>query len=138
LVDLVLRLTKYKLENKELLNYLLFEADDEEAYIKKTEEQVQEMFAEIPKTLHQYLVKKTVRKILRILNKQIKYSGNKETEARLRLFYCHCMKQYINMHYNTYLTNLYELQLKKIRQTIEKLHEDLQYDFEQELRELEG
>jgi hypothetical protein len=137
-VELVLRLTKYKLENKELLNYLLFEADDEEAYIKKVEEQVQEMFAEIPRNLNQYLVKKTVRKILRIVNKQIKYSGNKETEARLRLFYCHCMKQFINMHYNTYLTNLYELQLKKIRQTIEKLHEDLQYDFEQELKELEG
>jgi len=137
-VELVLRLTKYKLENKELLNYLLFEADDEEAYIKKVEEQVQEMFAEIPRNLNQYLVKKTVRKILRIVNKQIKYSGNKETEARLRLFYCHCMKQFINMHHNTYLTNLYELQLKKIRQTIEKLHEDLQYDFEQELKELEG
>ncbi len=137
-MELVLRLTKYKLENKELLNYLLFEADDEEAYIKKVEEQVQEMFAEIPRNLNQYLVKKTVRKILRIVNKQIKYSGNKETEARLRLFYCHCMKQFINMHYNTYLTNLYELQLKKIRQTIEKLHEDLQYDFEQELKELEG
>jgi hypothetical protein len=132
-----LRLTKYKLENKELLNYLLFEADDEEAYIKKVEEQVQTMFAEIPRNLNQYLVKKTVRKILRLLNKQIKYSGNKETEARLRLFYCHCMKQYVNMHYNTYLSNLYELQLKKIRQTIEKLHEDLQYDFEQELKELE-
>ncbi len=137
-MELVLRLTKYKLENKELLNYLLFEADDEEAYIKKVEEQVQEMFAEIPRNLNQYLVKKTVRKILRIVNKQIKYSGNKETEARLRLFYCHCMKQFINMRYNTYLTNLYELQLKKIRQTIEKLHEDLQYDFEQELKELEG
>ncbi len=138
MVDLVLRLTKYKLENKELLNYLLFEADDEEAYIKKVEEQVQEMFAEIPRNLNQYLVKKTVRKILRILNKHIKYSGKKETEATLRMFYCHCMKQYINMHYNTALTNLYELQLKRIRQAIEKLHEDLQYDFEQELKELEG
>lgn len=137
-MDICLRLTKYKLENKELLNYLLFEADDEEGYIKKVEEQVQLMFADIPRNLHQYLVRKTVRKILRVLNKQIKYSGNKETEATLRLYFCHCMKQYVNMHYNQPLTNLYELQLKKVRQVISKMHEDLQYDFEQELKELEG
>jgi hypothetical protein len=33
LVDLLIRLGKYKKENKELLHYLLFEAHDEQAYI---------------------------------------------------------------------------------------------------------
>jgi len=107
----------------------LFEADDEEAYIKKTEEQVQTMFAEIPKTLHQYLVKKTVRKILRILNKQIKYSGNKQTEAELLLHFCRLLKG-IYYRYNEYvvLLNMYEAQMNRARTAIKSLHEDLQYD----------
>ena len=35
LVELCLRLTRYKKENKELLSFLLFEADDLSNYIKK-------------------------------------------------------------------------------------------------------
>ena len=34
LLDLCLRLAKYKKENKELLTFLLFEAHDEAAYIE--------------------------------------------------------------------------------------------------------
>ena len=34
LVELVLRLSKFKKENKELLTYLLFEAHDEQGFIK--------------------------------------------------------------------------------------------------------
>ena len=34
LLDLCIRLAKYKKENKELLSYLLFEADDEAAFIE--------------------------------------------------------------------------------------------------------
>ncbi|CAN5239926.1 hypothetical protein BH09BAC1_BH09BAC1_03610 [soil metagenome] len=136
LVELCLRLTKYKLENKELLNYLLFEAHDEDEFAKKIEALVQQQFAEMTKG-SQYLVKKGVRKILRLLNKHIKYSGKKATEVQLRLFFCRCMKQTVTMRYNTYLTNLYEQQLKKIRAAIDKLHEDLQYDFQKELEQLE-
>lgn len=134
-MELCLRITKYKVENKELLNYLLFEAHDEDEYAKKVEAQVEQQFAEIGKG-SQYLVKKAVRKILRLLNKQIKYSGKKATEAQLRLHYCRCMKQHVAMRYNTYLNNLYEQQIKKISAAIEKVHEDLQYDFQRELDEL--
>lgn len=128
-------MAKYKLENKELLHYLLFEAEDEDAYVRKIEEMVAQQFEEMPKKNNQYLLKKSLRKILRFLGKQIKYSGNKETEAALRICFCRNMKQHINMRYNTVLTNLYDLQIKKAQSAITKLHEDLQYDFQ---RELEG
>ena len=35
LIEIVLRLGKYKVENKELLSYLLFDSHDEEGYIVK-------------------------------------------------------------------------------------------------------
>lgn len=35
LVALCLRLAKYKKENKELLDYMLFEASDERGYVQK-------------------------------------------------------------------------------------------------------
>ena len=38
LIEIVLRLGKYKVENKELLSYLLFESHDEEGYINKIKE----------------------------------------------------------------------------------------------------
>ena len=96
------------------------------------------MFAEIPRGNNAYLVKKSVRKILRFLNKHIKYSGKKDTEVQLRLHFCRCMKQWVAMKHNTTLTNLFEQQLKKIGLAISKLHEDLQYDFEKELQQLQG
>lgn len=54
---LCLRLARYKKENKELLNYLLFEAHDEPGYIQQVKTEVELMFEEIAdKNL--YLVKK--------------------------------------------------------------------------------
>ena len=44
LQELILRLSKYKKENKELLSYLLFEAFDENAYIRQVKEEVDEQF----------------------------------------------------------------------------------------------
>ncbi len=42
--ELCLRLARFKKENKELLTYLLFEADDTALYIKHVNEEVDELF----------------------------------------------------------------------------------------------
>ena len=44
LMDLCLRLARFKKENKELLTFLLFEADDLETYLKNVKEEVDENF----------------------------------------------------------------------------------------------
>lgn len=138
LIELCLRLAKYKVDSKELLNYLLFEADNEDAYVAKVEEHVHELFTDIPRNQNVYYVRKSVRKILRLLNKHIRFSGNKETEATLRLYFCTCMKEYINMRQSTTLSNIFDQQVKQINTAIGKLHEDLQYDLQKELDELLG
>ena len=134
--ELVLRLVKYKKENKELLTYLLFEAHDEESYIQDIKAEVDEEFSVVNKaSLH--WAKKSLRKILRILNKYIKYSGQKQTEVELLLYYCRKLKDSgISFKYSPTLLALYERQLIKAEKALAKLHEDLQYDYAQEIEEL--
>ena len=64
LVALCLRLSKFKKENKELLSYLLFEADDENAFIRRIQEEMAEQFSNI-NTKSSLFIKKGVAKILR-------------------------------------------------------------------------
>ncbi len=130
------RLAKYKKENKELLTYLLFEAHDEQAYIENVKEELRELFKTLPSS-NGYLIKKTLRKILRFANKQIKYSGIKQTELELRIFFCTQIKEArIPLHTGTVLFNLYQMQLKKIEAALSKLPEDLQVDYERELKQI--
>lgn len=137
LKEMILRLAKYKKENKELLSYLLFFAEAEEDYIKDIIAEMDTAFETI-NTGSLHWAKKSVRKILRITIKHSKYSGNKQTEAVLLIHFCQSMKQYIpSFSTSPTLLNLYQRQLIKIRKAIASLHEDLQYDFEASILELE-
>ncbi len=134
LQDLCLRLAKYKKENKELLNYLLFEAHHEKAYIENVKEDMVELFGTVPSSRNVYLIKKSLRKVLRYTNRQIKYSGIKQTELELRIFFCTKMKEAeIPLHTGTVLYNLYQQQLKKIESTFAALPEDIRADYDREL-----
>jgi hypothetical protein len=136
LADLCIRLAKFKKENKELLTYLLFEAFDEQAYIESIKTAMLEQFDEI-NTSSLYFVKKSLRKILRILNKYIRYTGSAETEAKLLLFFCSTLKESgIPIEKNLVIKNMYQNQLKKIAKTVATMHEDLQYEYSRELDQL--
>ena len=60
--DLCLRLARFKKENKELLTFLLFEADDLDTYIQNVKNETVESFADINKS-NLYWAKKSLRKI---------------------------------------------------------------------------
>ena len=137
LLQLCLRLARFKKENKELLTYLLFEADNEEGYIETVKSEIDEQFTLI-NTASFFYIKKSVRKILRSLKKYARYSGNKETEVALILYFCEKLKDFNpSIKRNTTLVNLYERQLVFVRKKIDALHEDLQYDYGMLLKELE-
>ena len=136
LLDLCLHLAKFKKENKELLTYLLYEADDEASFIQSIKEEVDEQFMEI-NTSSYYFIKKSMRKILRNIKKHIRYSKNKETEVELLIYYCGKLNSFSpSIKRSTALINLYQRQLISIRKTVSSLHEDLQYDFGLQLEEL--
>lgn len=134
--ELCLHLARYKKENKELLTYLLFEADDESTYIKNVKEEIKIQFDDINKT-NLYWAKKSLRKILKFTNKHIRYTGSKQAEAELLIYYCTAMQQSgIGFKKSTALLNLYNGQLKKIETIVSGLHEDLQYDYEVQISKL--
>jgi hypothetical protein len=136
LIDLCLHLAKFKKDNKEMLTYLLFEAQDEAAYVKSTKELIDEQFGEINRS-NIYYAKKSIRKILRNTTKFIKYSGSKQTETELLTFFCKKLKHSgISISSSTALTNLYERQISKIEKALSAMHEDLQFDYREELENL--
>ena len=134
--EICLRLARFKKDNKELISYLLFEAQNENAYIQAVKQDIDEMMGEI-NTSHLYYAKKSLRKILRQVNKNIRYSGEKRTQVELLIHFCEAMNQSgIPIHRSTVLTKMYERQKVKIKKTIDSLHEDLQADYEGELERL--
>lgn len=135
-VELCLRLARFKKENKELLTYLLFEAHDEESYIAGIKKEIDELFETINLS-HLYFAKKTLRKIVRVINKYCRYSNNKQTEIELRIYFNQKLNgSGIPYTRNTVISNLYDSQLKKIHAMLATLHEDLQYDYAKQVEEL--
>ena len=136
LMLLCLRLSRFKKENKELLTYLLFESENEEVYIQGIKEEIDQQFWEI-NTNSFFYIKKSVRKILRGIKKYIRYSSKKETEVELLLYFCKSLNEFTpSIQSNVSLTNLYERQIVFITKKVSLLHEDLQYDYTQELAAL--
>jgi transcriptional regulatory protein LevR len=133
LLELCLRLVRAKKENKELLTYLLYEADDLPAYINTVKKEVEDSFAEI-NTGHLHWVKKSLRKIVRQLNKHIRYTGSKTAEVELRIHFCTLLKRSnIPFTKSTALTNLFHSQIKKAEAALKGMHEDLQRDYDMQL-----
>jgi len=136
LAELCLRLSRFKKENKELLTYLLFEADSEAGYIETVKQEIDEQF-ELINTDSFFYIKKSVRKILRNTKKYIRYSLNKETEVELLLYFCKKLKTMKpSISRNTTLTNIYDRNIEAITKKILALHEDLQYDYSLAIEDL--
>jgi len=136
LLEICLRLARFKKENKELLTYLLFEIQDDQAYIESIKKEMDQQFEEINQS-NIYFAKKSIRKIVRTTNKFIRYSKHKQTEVELLLHFCKCLKNSsISMNHSVALQNIYIRQIQKIKKTIGSLHEDLQFDYGEELKAL--
>ena len=124
-----LRLAAYKKDNKELLTYLLFEADNEQAFVRNVKEEVSGLVEGMNKS-SLYLAKKTIRKILRVVNRSIAYSQNAETKVELLIFFCESIKRTgLPIHESPVLLNLYRRQQDAISKALAQLHEDLRFDY---------
>jgi hypothetical protein len=71
------------------------------------------------------------------VNKQVKYSGIKQTEIEFRIHFCSKVKEaQVPLAMGTVLFNMYHQQLKKIHTVLEKLPEDLQTDYQHDINKL--
>jgi len=137
LIEYCFRLSKYKVENKELLNYLLFQAHDQEEFIKDVKHEIDSQFKNL-NTSQTYLAKKTIRKVLKTTQKYIKFSGENTTELELLIYFCKKLKKSgVSIRYGTVLGNLYMRQLAQAKKVLSKMHEDLQLDYESEMAKID-
>jgi phosphoenolpyruvate carboxylase len=135
-LELCLRLAKYKKENKELLSYLLFNAHDEHAFVENVKNEIDEQFTELPKA-NVYLTKKSLRKILKGIGKYSRHTGTGESAIEMLIHFCTKVKTSgIPLYRNQALSNLYNQQLKKINKLMESIHEDLHFDYKKKLEQL--
>jgi hypothetical protein len=136
LMELCLRLGRFKKENKELLTFLLFEAHDEAAYIQSLKQDIEAEFSTINLS-HLYFVKKSLRKILRLISRHVRYTGSKTAEVEWLIYFCTLIKESgIPYEKSLVLGNLYNNQLKKVEAAVEMLHEDLQYEYQRGIARL--
>lgn len=135
-LELCLRLARFKKENKELLSYLLFDAHNEQGYVESIKKEMDEQFAELPKG-NWYLAKKGLRKILKAISKYSKHVATKEAEVEMLIHFCLNLKN-SGIRYRSYkaLSGLYDQQLKKLNGLVEQVHEDLRFDYKKQLEQL--
>ncbi|WP_295650248.1 hypothetical protein [uncultured Mucilaginibacter sp.] len=129
--ELCLRMARYKKENKELLAYLLFDADDELAFAESFKQDIGLAVSQVPS--QSYVAAKALRKTLKLVNKYIKFTGSKQVEVELLLRFCRNYVEYVDRRTSHKPLRLILIkQLEKVKKAIAKLHEDLQFDYTQE------
>ena len=134
--EIALKIAKHKKENKELLAYLLFFANNENAYVENLKIEIDTLFSEINRK-SAYTTKKGLQKVVRIMNRYINYSEIQQTELELRIYFCKKVNtQRISLDISPIISNLYYREIEKIKAVYSKLHEDLQYDYKNELEKL--
>ena len=132
LLEAVLRLARFKKDNKELLTYLLYLSKNEASYVNLLCEGIDEQCSLTPNA-H----KKTLRKLIRWMDKCLRYSGNKETEVQVRIHFCRALlASDTPFHKYPVMNNMYLRQLKKIKKAVATFHEDIQYDWNLQLEKI--
>ncbi len=136
LLELCMKLTKFKKENKDYLIYLLFGSANEEQYVKEAKIHLDDVFYTVSRKTT-FTTKKGLQKVVRHLNKLIKNSKSKSTEIELRSYFCQLIKKArIDLDASKIISNLYYREIDKIKTVYGKLHEDLQYDHKADLEKL--
>ena len=133
LLEIILRLARFKKDNKELLTYALFLSENEAAYASYLCDEIREEFQ-----VHPNMHKKTLRKTIRVMEKCLRFSGSKETELTVRVCFCRALiSSETAFRERKVMFNMYAAQIKKIKKLIESHHKDLQHDYRQNFNDLD-
>ena len=135
-LELVVRLARFKKENKELLTWLLFESSDEAAYIAQVRKEITEEVEKID-GLTAYQYKKQFRKIQRKINKPIKYMGSKTAAAELYMHMIELIdRKKKTVFIRAFLEKAHEQYVRKVNILLPGIPEDLAADISRQLRQV--
>lgn len=132
--DLLLRLARFKKENKELLTYILFESSDEPGYLQQVKAEITDELVTID-GLPAYQYKKQFRKIQRKLNKPLKYMGSKAAAVELYMHMVHMIAaKKKTIFIRAFLDKMLQQYVTKIERLLPALDPDISSDIKRELR----
>lgn len=135
--EYIIDLSKFSRDNKAYLFFKLYGRDQPGLYLQMVQEDLELEF-QSARGDHSYYAKKSAQKIRRKMNKLLKLSKEKTDQIEVLLFFCEKMKEYgFLKHGNTIIDNLYKTQVAKAEKIINGLHEDLQFDYQGRIEELE-
>jgi hypothetical protein len=137
LIAITTRILKFKKENKELAEFILFHEKQEIEFIAKCKSGMSVMFKDVNQR-SVFLAKKTIRKIARTNTKLYNFSKSPIVGISIASHFCEeLMKMKLDIRTSQTLVNMYASHLKKIEKYIATLHEDLQYDYKNLVNMLE-
>jgi hypothetical protein len=135
LISICARLARHKKENKELLAYLLLDADDPILYAEKIKPLLDEPF-DAP-FYSSWAFAKRLRKSLRIIAKYQRFTGSARGEAELLIYFLQKFQSdwRHQLHHAT-IQKIVFRSFDKIEKLIYKVDEDYRFDFEEPLQGL--
>lgn len=138
LIQIILRCAKYKKEVKELIHFELYYAQQPQGFLNTIFASLDQEFVNIATQKNIYFLKKSLRKILRIVNRYAKFLPTSENQI---LLYCYfCQKVFdlkLNLQQSTALYNMVSSQLEKVQKLISKLHPDYWKDYTDTITKLQ-
>ncbi len=132
LADICIKLAKYKTENKEFLNYLLFHSYDNQPYIDELKLEINNTFSALK--FNDYAHFKLIKVLLLRINKHLKFIGDKNQEAEIVAQFCNTFMANVSVrsYYNGLIQILFR-QFVRLQKIVGKLDEDLQFDYKDDI-----
>ncbi len=129
LLELTLRLLRFKKDNKELISYLLYESENDFVFIETCKEEMEMAFQQINKS-NFFFIRKGIRKTLSLTKKNIRYAQKKNIEIELLLHFCRLLIEFRpSVKNNKVLMNTLETQGRMIKKAISTMNDDLKHDY---------
>lgn len=136
LKTLLLDIIGFATDNKRFAYFKLNEQQDEGFFLAETKELLLQEFGKCHHTNY-WTAKKLLQKLRGTLNKLIKFTKHKDQQLELIIYFCQQTEEFGYLRYrHPVIQNLFAVQLRRAESLVSKLHEDLQYDYEQQLEEL--
>ncbi len=133
LAQLCVDMAKYRKENKEYLQYLLFERHDHDILITDIVTSLDETMKNLSRTPSTRV--KEVRKVQKEIKKYIRFIKNPVYELQLLLWFSDALALIAESRIaRPHFISLYAAQVKRMTIIFDKLHEDIQYDYRDALQ----
>ena len=138
LIDLITDLSKFSTDNKLYLYFKLYGREQPGLFAEMVQEELINDFRNGNQRNAHY-AKKSAQAIRRKLNKYLKFTKDKPTQIDLISFFCGSLYEYgYLMHRHPVIENLYLMQMSKVERLLGQMHEDLQNDYQDKVKELKS